>query len=132
MAASTPGVTRPPRPPPPRPAARAPLSYLGTYAVDRQDAVDSLFLEPARQRPELRFMIGGAQYPQDFAWTDNIFFWRHVAQGDHPRFYAAAGATLNVTRRAMADSGWCPSGRLFEAAAFCGPGGGGWGGRGHG
>ena len=27
--------------------------------------------------------------------------------------------TLNVTRAAMARSGWCPSGRLFEAAA-CG------------
>jgi spore maturation protein CgeB len=26
---------------------------------------------------------------------------------------------LNVTRRAMVDLGWCPSGRLFEAAA-CG------------
>jgi spore maturation protein CgeB len=103
------------------PAARAALSYLGTYAPDRQDAVDALFLEPARQRPELRFVIGGAQYPQDFAWTDNIFFWRHVAQGNHPQFYAAARATLNVTRRAMADSGWCPSGRLFEAAACAAP-----------
>ena len=100
---------------------RAALSYLGTYAADRQDAVDALFLEPARQRPALRFVIGGAQYPQDFAWTDNIFFWRHVAQGDHPRFYAAARATLNVTRQAMAASGWCPSGRLFEAAACAAP-----------
>ena len=27
--------------------------------------------------------------------------------------------TLNVTRRAMAEMGYCPSGRLFEAAA-CG------------
>ena len=27
--------------------------------------------------------------------------------------------TLNITRRAMADMGFCPSGRLFEAAA-CG------------
>jgi spore maturation protein CgeB len=27
--------------------------------------------------------------------------------------------TLNVTRHAMATMGWCPSGRLFEAAA-CG------------
>jgi spore maturation protein CgeB len=26
---------------------------------------------------------------------------------------------LNVTRKAMAEMGWCPSGRLFEAAA-CG------------
>src|SRR5439155_22531867 len=70
---------------------------------------------------DLRFVRGGAQYPQDFAWTSNIFFWRHVAPGDHPRFYAAARATLNVTRRAMAASGWCPSGRLFEAAACAAP-----------
>jgi spore maturation protein CgeB len=109
------------QPAPSRPGGRAALSYLGTYAADRQDAVDVLFLQPARQRSELRFVIGGAQYPQDFAWTDNIFFWRHVAQGDHPKFYAAARATLNVTRRAMADSGWCPSGRLFEAAACAAP-----------
>jgi spore maturation protein CgeB len=100
---------------------RAALSYLGTYAADRQDALDALLLEPARHRPALRFVIGGAQYPPDFAWTENIFFWRHVAQGDHPRFYAEARATLNVTRRAMAASGWCPSGRLFEAAACAAP-----------
>jgi spore maturation protein CgeB len=103
----------------PLPERRAALSYLGTYAADRQDKVAAFFLAPARARPKLQFVIGGAQYPQDFAWTDNIFFWRHVAQGDHPRFYAAARATLNVTRASMAASGWCPSGRLFEAAA-CG------------
>jgi spore maturation protein CgeB len=103
---------RPPGPP-------AALSYLGTYAADRQDKLDTLMLEPARRRPDWRFVIGGAQYPQDFAWTDNIFFRRHVAPAEHPGFYAAARATLNVTRRSMAESGWCPSGRLFEAAA-CG------------
>jgi len=100
---------------------RAALSYLGTYAADRQDKVDALFLEPARQRPALQFVIGGAQYPADFPWTDNIFYWRHVAPGEHPRFYAAARATLNVTRATMAASGWCPSGRLFEAAACSAP-----------
>ena len=100
---------------------RAVLSYLGTYAADRQDKLDALLLEPARRRPGWRFLIGGAQYPQDFAWTDNIFFWHHVAPAEHPRFYAAARATLNVTRRSMAESGWCPSGRLFEAAACATP-----------
>jgi spore maturation protein CgeB len=100
---------------------RAALSYLGTYAADRQDKVEALFLEPARRRPGLQFIIGGAQYPQDFAWTENIFFWRHVAPPEHPRFYAAARATLNVTRATMAASGWCPSGRLFEAAACAAP-----------
>jgi spore maturation protein CgeB len=37
----------------------------------------------------------------------------------HPAFYSSAALTLNVTRAAMADFGYCPSGRLFEAAA-CG------------
>jgi spore maturation protein CgeB len=96
---------------------RAALSYLGTYAADRQDALERLFVTPARQRPEMRFLIGGAQYPEGFPWLPNIAFLGHVAPGDHPRFYAAAQATLNVTRPAMAASGWCPSGRLFEAAA---------------
>ena len=106
-----------------RPAApeepRAALSYLGTYAADRQTALETLFVEPARRRPHDRFIIGGAQYPADFPWARNLFFWRHVLAHQHPKFYASARSTLNVTRQAMAAFGWCPSGRLFEAAA-CG------------
>ncbi|MDB5364301.1 MAG: hypothetical protein JWM77_228 [Rhodospirillales bacterium] len=95
------------------------LSYLGTYAADRQSALIELLIEPARRAPSRNFLIGGAQYPIEFPWTGNVFFWRHVAPPDHPRFYAAARLTLNVTREAMARDGWCPPGRLFEAAA-CG------------
>jgi spore maturation protein CgeB len=95
------------------------LSYLGTYAADRQRALETLFVEPARRRPERRFLIGGAQYPQDFPWADNIFFVRHLPPSEHPAFFASSRLTLNVTRQAMAEMGWCPSGRLFEAAA-CG------------
>jgi spore maturation protein CgeB len=98
---------------------RADLSYLGTYAEDRQQALDELFVRPARRSPERRFLIGGSLYPADFPWTDNTFFWRHVAPGDHPAFYCSSRLTLNITRRAMAGMGYCPSGRLFEAAA-CG------------
>jgi spore maturation protein CgeB len=93
------------------------LSYLGTYAADRQAALEMLFIEPARQSPTRRFLIGGAQYPQEFPWTENIFFARHVEPSRHPAFYSSSRATLNVTRRAMKDFGYCPSGRLFEAAA---------------
>lgn len=95
------------------------LSYLGTYAKDRQAAVEQLLIEPARRRPSLDFLIGGAQYPQDFPWTNNIRFVRHMPPSEHPGFYSSSRWTLNVTRRAMAQNGWCPSGRLFEAAA-CG------------
>ncbi|MGJ4942064.1 CgeB family protein [Bradyrhizobium sp. HKCCYLS1011] len=107
------------RPGEPQPHYRAALSYLGTYAADRQDTLERLFVEAARRRPELRFLIGGAQYPQDFPWSNNIYFVRHLPPAEHPAFYASSRLTLNVTRRAMAEMGWCPSGRLFEAAA-CG------------
>lgn len=107
------------RPVPPCDAYRSDLSYLGTYAADRQAALMALFIEPARHLPQRKFLIGGAQYPQDFPWTENIFFVGHVAPSWHPSFYASSRLTLNVTRQVMARLGWCPSGRLFEAAA-CG------------
>ena len=98
---------------------RAELCYLGTFAADRQAAVQELFVGVARALPGQRFTIGGAQYPDDFPWTDNMFFCRHLPPSLHAAFFCSARATLNVTRRAMAQYGFCPSGRLFEAAA-CG------------
>jgi spore maturation protein CgeB len=97
----------------------ADVSYLGTYAADRQAALEALFIEPARQMPERSFLIAGAQYPHDFPWTDNVYFRRHLPPPEHPAFFCSSALTVNVTRRAMAEMGWCPSGRLFEAAA-CG------------
>ena len=106
-------------PVPPRGERQALLSYLGTYAADRQDALERLFVEPARLLPSDKFVIGGAQYPAAFPWTDNIWFVRHLPPGEHPAFYCSSRMTLNVTRAAMAQMGYCPSGRLFEAAS-CG------------
>jgi spore maturation protein CgeB len=98
---------------------RADLSYIGTYADDRQRALQALLIDPARRLPFRRFLIAGAQYPQAFPWTDNIYFVRHLPPLEHPAFYSSSRLTLNVTRAAMAAMGFCPSGRLFEAAA-CG------------
>ncbi|MCA1435174.1 glycosyltransferase [Bradyrhizobium sp. BRP20] len=103
----------------PQPHYRADLSYLGTYSEDRQHTLEALFVAPARARQDLRFLIGGAQYPDDFPWSPNIYFVRHLPPSEHAPFFASSRLTLNVTRRAMAEMGWCPSGRLFEAAA-CG------------
>ena len=107
------------RPADKRPDYAALLSYLGTYAADRQAALEQLFVEPARRLPNERFVIGGAQYPDSFPWTANTFFVRHLPPPAHPAFYSSSRLTLNITREAMARMGWCPSGRLFEAAA-CG------------
>ena len=107
------------RPAGPSPEFQGDVSYLGTYAPDRQAALEQLFLEPARRLPGKRFVIGGAQYPDGFPWGNNIFFVRHLPPADHAAFFASSPLTLNVTRAAMARMGYCPSGRLFEAAA-CG------------
>lgn len=95
------------------------LSYLGTFAADRQDALEQFLVEPARRRPPCRFAIAGSMYPDAFPWQPNIFYLWHMPPPEHPAFYCSSRWTLNITRGPMAQMGFCPSGRLFEAAA-CG------------
>ena len=95
------------------------LSYMGTYAEDRQEKVDRLFLEPARRLPAERFTLAGSLYPWQWRWPANVGWFDHISPGDHPALYSSSRLTLNVTRESMARFGFCPSGRLFEAAA-CG------------
>lgn len=98
---------------------RCDLSYLGTCVPDCQGVLQELFIKPARQLPGHRFVIGDSPYPADFPWTENIHFVHHMPSSEHPAFLSSSRLTLNVTRKAMAEIGYCPSGRLFEAAA-CG------------
>ena len=95
------------------------LSYMGTFAPDRQPLLEELFLEPARQMRSRVFLLAGALYPWQWQWPANLRRFDHIAPGQHAALYSSSRATLNITRREMAASGWCPSGRLFEAAA-CG------------
>ena len=104
-------------PAPKRPAYEANLSYLGTYARDRQDLLDNLFIQVARSAPSQRFIVGGSKYPIDFPWQQNIWYVQNVPPPAHAAFFSSSPLTLNVTRSAMARMGYCPSGRLFEAAA---------------
>ena len=95
------------------------LSYLGTYSSDRQPTLERLLIEPARARPDLRFVVAGPQYPEGIEWPANVERIEHLPPAGHPEFYAASRFTLNVTRADMIGAGWSPSVRLFEAGA-CG------------
>jgi spore maturation protein CgeB len=95
------------------------LGYLGTYSDDRQPAVESLLLEPARRLPARRFAVAGPAYPPEIAWPANVDRFEHLAPGLHRSFYNRQRYTLNVTRADMRRAGYSPSIRLFEAAA-CG------------
>jgi spore maturation protein CgeB len=97
------------------------LGYLGTYSDDRQPQVEALLVEPARRRPDLRFVVAGPQYPDSIDWPANVERIEHLPPGEHPAFYAAQRLTLNVTRADMRAAGWSPSVRLFEAAACAVP-----------
>jgi spore maturation protein CgeB len=97
------------------------LGYLGTYSDDRQPGLERLLLEPARRRPELRFVVAGPQYPDSIAWPDNVERIDHLPPSAHAEFYAQQRMTLNITRADMIRAGWSPSVRLFEAAACATP-----------
>lgn len=103
----------------PRPEWRNDLSYMGTYAPDRQEKLDMLLLEASRRMPARRFVVAGSLYPWQWEWGENVLKLEHIAPQEHPAFYSSSRLTLNITRADMAASGYCPSGRFFEAAA-CG------------
>jgi spore maturation protein CgeB len=95
------------------------LGYLGTYSGDRQDALQKLLIEPARELIDHRFAVAGASYPTDTPWPPNVEHIEHVVPDRHSEFYGGQRYTLNITRSSMIRSGFSPSVRLFEAAA-CG------------
>ena len=95
------------------------LSYMGTYAPDRQPKIDELLCAPARTLPECKFLVAGPQYPKTVHWPKNVRRISHLNPRWHPHFYSSSRFTLNVTRRDMVMAGYSPSVRLFESAA-CG------------
>ena len=95
------------------------FSYMGTYAADRQQKLETFFLEPARRLPAKKFVLAGSLYPWQWQWPANVQHFQHVSPRDHAALYSSSRLTLNITRNDMARWGYCPSGRFFEAAA-CG------------
>lgn len=95
------------------------MGYMGTYSKDRQPTLERFLLDSARDWHEGRFVVAGAQYPNEVQWPSNVARIEHLGPARHRRFYNEQRFTLNVTRADMITAGWSPSVRLFEAAA-CG------------
>ena len=103
----------------PLPEFACDLSYMGTYAADRQQKIETFFCEPARRLSSRKFILAGPQYPDENNWPKNVRRIIHLNPRWHASFYSSSLLTLNVTRRDMVLAGYSPSVRLFEAAA-CG------------
>lgn len=95
------------------------MSYMGTYASDRQSKLEEFLFSAARRLPDEKFIVAGPQYPQSINWPRNVRRIVHLNPHWHSHLYSSSRLTLNVTRRDMVVAGYSPSVRLFEAAA-CG------------
>ena len=94
------------------------LSYMGTYAADRQQKLNDLLCEPAMRLPQKNFRVAGPQYPSSLKWPENVERIVHLEPKLHAEFYTSSRLTLNITRKLMIEAGYSPSVRLFEAAGY--------------
>jgi spore maturation protein CgeB len=93
----------------------ADLSFLGNRLPDREARVEQFFLEPAASLPERRFLIGGNGW-ETKAMPGNVRHLGHVFTHEHNAFNCTPLAVLNVARDSMANIGFSPATRVFEAA----------------
>jgi spore maturation protein CgeB len=102
----------------PDPRFAADLAFLGNRLPDREARVESFFLNPAGSLPDQRFILGGSGWG-DKPMAGNIDYIGHVGTRDHNAFNVTPKAVLNISRDSMADMGFSPATRVFEA---CGAG----------
>ncbi|WP_411905505.1 glycosyltransferase [Rhizobium mayense] len=97
------------------PRFEATLGFLGNRLPDREARVEAFFLEPAAAMPSQRFLLGGAGW-DDKPMSSNVGYIGHVPTRDHNAFNATPKAVLNISRESMAENGFSPATRVFEAA----------------
>ena len=91
------------------------LLLMANRMPDREARIWDLFMRAAEQAPEYKFVLGGNGWG-DTALPPNVEWIGHVPTGDHARRNCSARMVLNVNRAAMAEYGYSPPTRVFEAA----------------
>lgn len=91
------------------------LGFLGNRLPDREARVDHFFLGPARDLPDRTFVLGGNGWG-DKQKPPNVRYVGHVYTHEHNAFNTSVGVVLNVHRESMAQVGFSPATRVFEAA----------------
>jgi spore maturation protein CgeB len=91
------------------------LAFLGNRLPDRESRVEEFFLRPAALQPARSFLLGGNGW-DDKPMPANIRRLGHVGTGEHNAFNTTPLAVLNIARDSMAQVGFSPATRVFEAA----------------
>jgi spore maturation protein CgeB len=103
-------------PVPPDPKYKADLGFLGNRMPDREARVHEFFFKPAAALPERKFLLGGNGWTSHAPELPNVRYLGHVYTGQHNAFNCTPLAVLNINRQSMADVGFSPATRIFEAA----------------
>ena len=102
-------------PVPPDPRFVCDVAFLGHRLPDREERVEEFLLRAAELAPERSFLLGGAGWDER-PLPPNVRRIGHVSTSEHNAFNATPLAVLNVNRASMAENGWSPPTRIFEAA----------------
>jgi spore maturation protein CgeB len=97
------------------PRFTADLAFLGNRLPDREARVEQFFLAPAASLPDCPFLIGGNGW-ETKAMPQNVRHLGHVFTHEHNAFNCTPLAVLNIARDSMANIGFSPATRVFEAA----------------
>ncbi|MGV1754688.1 CgeB family protein [Agrobacterium sp. CG674] len=93
----------------------ADLGFLGNRLPDREARMERFFLEPAAKLPTASFLLGGSGW-NDKPMSGNVSYLGHISTRDHNAFNVTPKAVLNISRSSMAETGFSPATRVFEAA----------------
>ena len=91
------------------------LAFVGNRLPDREHRVEQFFLRAAELAPESRFVLGGEGWG-DKRLPPNVRWIGHVRTEDHNAVNCSARMVLNINRDSMANVGFSPPTRVFEAA----------------
>ncbi len=99
----------------PDPALAADMGFLANRLPDREARVDAFFVAAAHSLPTRRFLLGGSGWG-DKVLPSNVISIGHVPTSRHNALNCSSMAVLNVARDSMAEVGFSPATRVFEAA----------------
>jgi spore maturation protein CgeB len=91
------------------------LVFVGHRLPDREHRVNEFFFAAAELAPERSFVLGGEGWGSR-SLPSNVRWIGHVRSTDHNRINSSARMVLNINRQSMAEVGFSPPTRVFEAA----------------
>jgi spore maturation protein CgeB len=91
------------------------LAFVGHRLPDREKRVEDFFLRAAELAPEMKFILGGEGWGGK-ALPPNVRWIGHVPTNLHNAVNSSARMVLNINRESMANVGFSPPTRVFEAA----------------